>query len=74
VRETVRMYDANLPDWINVDTVPVLMLFVVLMVVPQEKAECSADGPTRPGARPTLTEAVFASVALWCWWRCSSRW
>ena len=64
-RETVRMYDANLPDWINVDSVPVIMLFIVLLVVPQQKAELfggRADKTRMP--KPTITEALLASVGL----------
>ncbi len=64
-REGVRVYDANLPGWINVDSVPVIMLFIVLLVVPQQKAELfgvRADRTRIP--RPTVKEALLASVGL----------
>jgi len=37
-REAANQYSDSLPSWINVDTVPAIMLFVVLIVVPQDKA------------------------------------
>ena len=37
-REAANRYDDSLPFWITVDTVPALMLFVVLVVIPQDKA------------------------------------
>ena len=64
-RETVRLYDSNLPDWINVDSIPVIMLFVVLLVVPQQKAELfggRADRTRMPN--PSMKEALLASVGV----------
>lgn len=64
-RELVRKYDSSLPDWINVDTVPVLMLFIVLLVVPQEKATLFATGTDRSRVpKPTVTEALLAAGGL----------
>lgn len=37
-REAASRYDDDLPFWITVDTVPALMLFAVLVLVPQDKA------------------------------------
>lgn len=64
-RETVRYYNSDLPSWLNVDTVPVIMLFVVLLVVPQPKAqlfETRIDRSRMP--RPTVTEALLAGLGL----------
>src|SRR5690606_24577187 len=64
-REAVRHYDANLPNWINVDSVPVIMLFIVLLVVPQPKAELFGDRTDRTSMpRPTLAESVLAGLGL----------
>ncbi len=64
-RETVRHFDSDLPDWINVDSVPVIMLFVVLLVVPQQKAELFGNRTDRTRMpRPSLTEALLASLGL----------
>lgn len=37
-RESANTYSSSLPSWITRDTVPAIMLFVVLIVVPQDKA------------------------------------
>lgn len=65
LREVVNFYEADLPDWISVDTVPALMLFVVLIVVPQDKA--SVFGQAKDPARvpdPTWRVVIASSVAL----------
>lgn len=64
-REAVRHYNADLPSWLNVDSVPVIMLFIVLLVVPQQKAELfgvRADRTRMP--RPSMTEAALAAFGL----------
>lgn len=38
LRATASRYQADLPSWISPDTIPAIMLFVVLIVVPQDKA------------------------------------
>ncbi len=64
-REAVRHYDADLPGWISVDTVPVLMLFAVLLLVPQEKAAVFGGRSDRRSIpMPTVTEAALAAVGL----------
>ena len=58
-------YGAHLPFWINVDTVPVIMLFVVLLVVHQERE--SLTGGQRDRSRvpsATVGQAVIASAVL----------
>lgn len=64
-REAVRYYNSDLPSWLTVDTVPVIMLFVVLLAVPQPKAEMfgtRADRTVMP--RPTMIEAYLAGLGL----------
>ena len=64
-RELVRKFDSNLPTWFGVESVPLVMLFIVLIVVPQEKA--SLFGNERDDLRvpmPTLVEALLATVGL----------
>jgi branched-chain amino acid transport system permease protein len=64
-REVVRHYDASMPSWISVDTVPVLMLFAVLLLVPQEKAAVFGARQDRSRIpKPTFTEAVLAAGGL----------
>ncbi|MEO6629289.1 MAG: ABC transporter permease, partial [Aquihabitans sp.] len=64
-REAANRYQTDLPSWITVDTVPALMLFVVLVVVPQDKA--AVFGQRRDRSRipnPTLLAAVSAAVGV----------
>jgi branched-chain amino acid transport system permease protein len=65
----VSRFDIELPFWLNRDTVPVLMLFIVLMVVPQDRAG-TGEGHQRlarvpsPSLRSTLVAgAVLIAVA-----------
>jgi branched-chain amino acid transport system permease protein len=53
------------PWWLTVDTVPVLMLFIVLIVVPQDKAALFAVDKDR-GRVPTISTrtAVIAAAVL----------
>ncbi|MCU1353988.1 MAG: branched-chain amino acid ABC-type transport system, permease component [Acidimicrobiales bacterium] len=66
--ELVRKYPQHLTGWlgwITVDTVPVIMLFAVLLLVPQDR-ESLLDG-ARDRTRipmPTLAQAVIAGVVL----------
>ena len=62
-------YTATWPDWITnyltVDTVPVIMLFVVLLVVPQERESLLGAAQSRNRIpKPTLREAVVAAAVL----------
>ena len=64
-RELVRKYNADLPGWINVDTVPVLMLFVVLLVVPQDKAALFTERKDRLRVpNPSVATAAIAGLVL----------
>lgn len=64
-REAANRYDDSLPNWITTDTVPALMLFVVLIVVPQERASIFA--PRQDLSRvpnPSWRSIAIGSVAL----------
>lgn len=64
-REAANRYDDRLPSWISVDTVPALMLFAVLVLVPQDKAE--VFGQRRDRSRvpnPSWRTIGIASVVL----------
>ena len=64
-REAVRRYDSSLPFWVNVDTVPVLMLFIVLLVIPQDREELFAARRVRQRVpNPTIQGALVAGAAL----------
>lgn len=64
-RELVRKYNTDLPGWINVDTVPVLMLFVVLLVVPQDKAALFSERKDRLRVpNPSVSVAAVAGLLL----------
>jgi branched-chain amino acid transport system permease protein len=64
-REAAGRYDESLPFWITKDTVPALMLFVVLLVVPQEKASVFRDQPDRSSVPDTRWRTVLlGSLAL----------
>ena len=58
-REAASRYDESLPFWITKDTVPALMLFVVLLVVPQEKASVFRDQPDRSSVPDTPWRTVL---------------
>ena len=63
--ELARRYQADLPFWISPDTVPVLMLFLALVVLPQDKAAVFtvARGSTRlPNV--TVRTAAIAGLVL----------
>jgi len=64
-REATSHFQADLPTWINVDTIPAIMLFVVLIVVPQDKAELFGQrkDPMKV-PNPSWRAAVLGSVAL----------
>ncbi|MBA3282120.1 MAG: ABC transporter permease [Acidimicrobiia bacterium] len=68
--EAASRYDSDLPSWITVDTVPALMLFVVLVVVPQDKATVFGQRKDRsrvpnPGwGRVLRAAALLVVVAL----------
>jgi branched-chain amino acid transport system permease protein len=65
LRESANRYDSDLPSWITPDTVPALMLFVVLLVVPQDKA--ALFGQRKDRARvpnPGWTTVLLAAGAL----------
>lgn len=64
-REAVNTYQADLPTWISVDTVPAIMLFIVLIVVPQDKA--AVFGQTKDPARvadPPWRAVLISSAVL----------
>ncbi|MBX3283956.1 MAG: ABC transporter permease [Actinobacteria bacterium] len=61
-REAASRYDESLPFWITKDTVPALMLFVVLLVVPQEKASVFRDQPDRS----SVPDPSWRTVVLGC--------
>ena len=64
-REAASRYDTILPFWISKDTVPALMLFVVLVVVPQEKASIFVAKQDRSQVpNPPWRLVLGASVAL----------
>lgn len=69
-REAASRYDSDLPSWITVDTVPALMLFVVLVVVPQDRATVFGQRKDRsrvpnPGwGRVLRAAALLVVVAL----------
>jgi branched-chain amino acid transport system permease protein len=65
LRETASYYQADLPSWISPDTVPALMLFVVLIIIPQDKA--SVFGQVADKARvpnPSWRMVVISSAVL----------
>ncbi len=67
-RESASRYGSRLPDWaqwITVDTVPAIMLFVVLVVVPQDKASVFGQRQDRSQVpNPGWSTIAVASVAL----------
>lgn len=63
--ELARRYQSDLPSWVGPETVPVLMLFLALVVLPQDKAAVFnvARGSTRvPQVR--VRTAIGTGVAL----------
>ena len=64
-QEVVRRYDTSLPNWINVDTVPVLMLFAVILLIPQDREELFGTKQARLRVpNPTVVGAAVAGLAL----------
>ncbi len=64
-REAATRYDDSLPQWISVDTVPALMLFAVLVLVPQDKAEVLGARKDRSRVPdPTWRTIAIASAVL----------
>jgi branched-chain amino acid transport system permease protein len=64
-REAASRYDDNLPYWITVDTVPALMLFAVLVLVPQDKADVFGARKDRSRVpNPGWRTVGIAAVAL----------
>jgi len=64
-REAASRYDDDLPSWITTDTVPALMLFAVLVLVPQDKA--SVFGQRKDRSRvpnPGWNRVLGASAVL----------
>ena len=64
-RETVSYFAEDLPTWISVDTVPALMLFAVLILVPQDKA--AVFGQPKDPARvpnPSWPLVICSGAAL----------
>lgn len=68
-REAANQYSDDLPSWITVDTVPAIMLFIVLIVVRQDKAAVFGQRKDRsripdPSWRLVLTaSAVLVAAA-----------
>ncbi len=55
----------TLAGWINVETVPVIMLFIALLVLPQEKASLFHRQPDRSRVpNPSMRSVYLASGAL----------
>ncbi|HWJ99034.1 MAG TPA: ABC transporter permease [Acidimicrobiales bacterium] len=55
----------TMAGWINVETVPVIMLFIALLVVPQEKASLFNRQPDRSRVpNPSMRSVAIASAAL----------
>lgn len=68
--ELARRYQSDLPSWISPDTVPVLMLFAALVVLPQDKAAVFnvARGATRVPQVSTRTAAMAgAGLVVVAW-------
>jgi branched-chain amino acid transport system permease protein len=68
-REAAARWSADLPgqlaDWVTVQTVPAIMLFIVLLVVPQDKAQLFGRRPDRMIVPdPSLGRVALASVGL----------
>jgi branched-chain amino acid transport system permease protein len=68
-REAAARWSADLPgqlaDWVTVQTVPAIMLFIVLLVVPQDKAQLFGRRPDRMVVPdPSLGRVALASVGL----------
>ncbi len=64
-REATNRYSTSLPTWFNVDTVPAIMLFVVLIVVPQDKADVFGQQKDRSRVpSPSWRTVAFASLVL----------
>lgn len=69
-RESTNRYSKDLPSWITVDTVPAIMLFVVLLVVPQDRDSLFGQRTDRsqvpdPGWRAVaIGSAVLVAVAF----------
>lgn len=64
-REAANQYSDSLPSWITVDTVPAIMLFVVLIVVRQDKADVFGQGKDRSQVpNPTWRAVGSASLVL----------
>lgn len=63
--EASRTYSEHIPSWINSDTMPALVLFLVLLAVPQDKAAVFSVRPDRSAVpRTTVRAALVAGVAL----------
>ncbi|HEX2578544.1 MAG TPA: ABC transporter permease [Aquihabitans sp.] len=64
-REAASRYDTDLPSWITADTVPAIMLFVVLVVVPQDKAAVFGQRRDRSQVpNPTWRKVLVASAVM----------
>lgn len=64
-REAASRYDDRLPSWITVETVPALMLFAVLVLVPQDKADVFAPRKDRSQVPdPSWRRVAIASLVM----------
>ena len=69
-RETASRYQESIPPWINVDTIPAIMLFIVLVIVPQDKAavfgarQDRSKVPNPPVAMAAIASALLVAVAF----------
>ena len=67
-RQAVDYNSASLPhwlDWVTVDTVPAIMLFIVLVVVPQDKATVFVSRTDRSQVpNPSWRKVVIAGAGL----------
>ncbi|MCU1496967.1 MAG: branched-chain amino acid ABC-type transport system, permease component [Acidimicrobiales bacterium] len=70
-REAANQYSDKVPDWITVDTVPAIMLFIVLILVLQDKAAVFGQRkdrsrvPTPSWRTVGIASAVLVAVAAY---------
>ncbi len=63
-REAASRYDDQLPSWITVDTVPALMLFAVLVLVPQDKAALFGQRRDRGQVADPSWRTVLVAISV----------
>ena len=62
---TVGQHSISMPNWLNVTTLPAIMLFVVLIVVPQDKADVFSQRKDRMQVpNPNWRMVLLGCVAL----------